>query len=296
LVAYAFDKQTGLWAVLVTSSTAQILEISNNDDPKFARLPGNLKRIRDSLALDNSPFDMRIAHELYKTLFEPLRAYLSDIDQIVIVPDENLAFSPFPALVESFDEGGKESVRWFAHRYTTALALSINGFVALRAPPDRPLSFQTFVGFANPVVDKDPSCPAESAWGRRSTGPSKSDTAVLCSEPKTLDHVSSLATGLGADPETAIVSAADLTKEAIVARLQHPVRVVVFATHGLISREAFRVVGVPEPGLLLSKPAAGGAARSRYLAMSEIELLTIDANLVILSACNTAADGGELGG
>src|SRR5262249_9132699 len=52
-----------------------------------------------------------------------------------------------------------------------------------------------------------------------------------------------------------------------------------------------RVRGSTEPGLLLPPPGAATTADDGYLASSEISALKLDADWVVLSACNTA--GGE---
>ena len=61
------------------------------------------------------------------------------------------------------------------------------------------------------------------------------------------------------------------------------VRVIEFATHGLIAGEA---TGLVEPSLVL---AAGATAEDGLLTASEAARLTIHAEWVLLSACNTAS-------
>src|SRR5262249_16099422 len=70
-------------------------------------------------------------------------------------------------------------------------------------------------------------------------------------------------------------------------------RVIAFATHGLLPSEA---KGVAEAGLILTPPAQGTAQDDGLLTASEGASLDLDAEWVILSACNTAAGGnGEWG-
>ena len=52
---------------------------------------------------------------------------------------------------------------------------------------------------------------------------------------------------------------------------------------------AGKTTGSTEPGLLLTPPAQGCEADDAYLSASEIARLKLDADWVILSACNTAA-------
>jgi CHAT domain-containing protein len=71
--------------------------------------------------------------------------------------------------------------------------------------------------------------------------------------------------------------------------------IVHFATHGAL---AGQVRGAAEPGLILTPPPKGTSdpALERddgFLTASEIATLKLDADWVILSACNTAGEGTE---
>jgi CHAT domain-containing protein len=65
-------------------------------------------------------------------------------------------------------------------------------------------------------------------------------------------------------------------------------RIIHFATHGAL---AGQLSGTTEPGLILSPPDVASAEDDGYLSTSEIAALKLDADWVILSACNTAAAG-----
>ena len=62
-------------------------------------------------------------------------------------------------------------------------------------------------------------------------------------------------------------------------------RVVHFATHGTLAGQLSRTA---EPGLILTPPAQASEEDDGYLSASEIAALKLDAEWVILSACNTA--------
>ena len=70
------------------------------------------------------------------------------------------------------------------------------------------------------------------------------------------------------------------------------VRTLAFATHGVMSGE---LRGVGEPGLLLTPPAQGTVQDDGYLSAGEVAQLSLNADWVILSACNTAAADGTPG-
>ena len=65
-------------------------------------------------------------------------------------------------------------------------------------------------------------------------------------------------------------------------------KVLHFATHGALAGE---LTGSAEPGLILSPPSIATPEDDGYLSASEVAGLKLDADWVILSACNTA--GGE---
>ena len=67
-------------------------------------------------------------------------------------------------------------------------------------------------------------------------------------------------------------------------------RIVHFATHGALAGE---VTAGAEPGLILTPPGEASPEDDGYLSASEIAGLKLDADWVILSACNTAAGDSE---
>ena len=67
-------------------------------------------------------------------------------------------------------------------------------------------------------------------------------------------------------------------------------RIIHFATHGAL---AGQLGGNAEPGLILTPPHTATERDDGYLSASEIAALKLDADWVILSACNTAAGSAE---
>ena len=72
-------------------------------------------------------------------------------------------------------------------------------------------------------------------------------------------------------------------------------RILYFATHGLLPGE---LKCQAEPGLVLTPPTGQSSSRLRdgLLEASEIAALKLNADLVVLSACNTAGGAGKFGG
>ncbi len=66
-------------------------------------------------------------------------------------------------------------------------------------------------------------------------------------------------------------------------------KIVAFATHGLVPGE---LDGLTQPALALSAPSVSGGEGDGLLTMEEILSLKLDADWVVLSACNTGAGAG----
>ena len=82
------------------------------------------------------------------------------------------------------------------------------------------------------------------------------------------------------------------SEAAVRARPLDQYGVLYFATHGLLPGELHCQA---QPGIVLSPPtgAAGATNADGLLTASEIAGLRLNASLVVLSACNTAAGGGN---
>src|ERR1700716_2636937 len=103
--------------------------------------------------------------------------------------------------------------------------------------------------------------------------------------PDTADELRAIAKALD-------VSATDilLGRDATVTAVKHAplanYRIVYFATHGLVAGD---VKGVAEPSLALSVPAQPSDEDDGLLKASEVAQLKLNADWVVLSACNTIA-------
>jgi hypothetical protein len=70
------------------------------------------------------------------------------------------------------------------------------------------------------------------------------------------------------------------------------VRILALATHGLLAGD---IDGAGEPGLVFTPPAEPSEQDDGFLTASEVAALRLNADWVILSACNTAAGDGSEG-
>jgi CHAT domain-containing protein len=184
------------------------------------------------------------------------------------------------------------------------------------------------IGFADPLLDGNQKHPKYGAWYKqqadlaraetgcadageqrtaalrevaRSTEPvpqaaGLADLAQIKRQmplPETADEVCAVARSLGADVTEMRIGARATETE--VKRLSTSgelakYRILHFATHGTL---AGQLSGTSEPGLILTPPATATPEDDGYLSGSEIASLKLDADWVILSACNTAGGAGK---
>ena len=132
----------------------------------------------------------------------------------------------------------------------------------------------------------------------RSTSPPCASRLPL---PETADELCAVATGLGV-PSAEMDKSVQLGSRATVTQVKAMsasgalarARVVHFATHGLLAGETALFAKLhAEPSLLLTPPDQPSAEDNGLLTASEVAQLKLDADWVIMSACNTAAGEGE---
>lgn len=118
---------------------------------------------------------------------------------------------------------------------------------------------------------------------------------ALCPLPDTAHELACVARTLGA-PKRSIVLGAAMTEASIKAAELDRYRVVHFATHGLLAGETATLAkSKAEPALVFSPPDKPTESDDGLLTASEIAGLKLDADWVVMSACNTAGGGTQDG-
>ncbi len=275
------------------------------------------------------PFDAVRAHALYKSLFGDV-ADLIKGKHLVIVPSGALTTLPFQVLVtEPLKSKDLAQARWLVRDHALTVLPSVAALKSLRRTGRPSAAAKPMLGFANPLLDGPQDDPKDGPWTKqqaqrahaatgcaatpkqrtaalraisRSASPvpqaaGLADLAHLRAQtplPETADEVCEVARSIGADVDDMRIGAK--ATEAEVKRLSDAgdlakYRILHFATHGLL---AGQLTGTREPGLIMTPPATATAEDDGYLSGSEIASLKLDADWVILSACNTA--GGAVQG
>jgi CHAT domain-containing protein len=240
---------------------------------------------------------------------------------LLIVPSGALTQLPFQVLVTvaSASSGDYRSVAWLARTHAITVLPAVSSLKALRQYAKPSAATKPMIGFGNPLLDGPSSYYAElkqAALKRQSCGGLKKvQVAVSRSRmtpfaqragiavvgqlrnatplPETADELCDVAKAVGAGEDDIFLGARASERE--IKRLSKAdalrgYRIVHFATHGALAGD---VSGSTEGGLLLTPPDDGTEADDGYLSASEVASLRLDADWVILSACNTAAGGAK---
>src|SRR5262249_30800324 len=109
--------------------------------------------------------------------------------------------------------------------------------------------------------------------------------------PETADELRAMAKAMNV-PDSNLLLGADATQPELAKRNLAPYRVLAFATHGLMAGD---LAEVGEPALVLTPPRVARGDDDGLMTASKIAHLKLNADWVILSACNTAADDGTPG-
>ena len=177
-------------------------------------------------------------------------------------------------------------VPWLAKKYAITTLPSVSSLKALRVFAARTEANKPFIGFGDPVLE------GPSGGGKgikiaslfRGAIADVEEVRKLSRLPETADELRAMARYLGADASS-IYLGKDATETKVKEINLKSSRVIAFSTHGLISGD---IKHLAEPALVLTPPDKATEADDGLLTASEIAQLKLNAEWVILSACNTA--------
>ena len=246
---------------------------------------------------DVPSFDTTRAFQLYEKLFAPAESMLEGVRHVFVVPDGALQSLPLGVLVTAEPQGeltdfsGYRQVPWLVRKYALSTLPSVSSLRALRKFAKTAKAKLPFIGFGDPVLEGKPGRSRGIALASLFRGGVVDTAAVrqLPPLPETAGELKAMAAILKAD-ENRIYLREAATESAVKSMNLSDSRVIAFATHGLVGGE---LKGTAEPALVLTPPEDGTKKDDGLLTASEVATLKLNADLVVLSACNTAAPDGS---
>jgi len=264
------------------------------------------------------PFDHASAYELYSLLLGEVQDLIKG-KHLLIIPSGPLTQLPFQVLVtHPPTSGDHRPTAWLARAHAITVLPAASSLKALRRVGRPSGAPRPMIGFGNPLLDgpdwryaanaklarEKQRCPESGSEQIAAlAGPSGgvlhvetrgglADVAHIKMQvplPETADELCAVARDMKTDARDIWLGTRatereikQLSASGELARY----RMVHFATHGVL---AGQLDGTHEPGLILTPPDKATEEDDGYLSASEIAALKLDADWVILSACNTAA-------
>jgi CHAT domain-containing protein len=264
-----------------------------------------VRQLRDSISVTvggvnaTYPFDVDIARALFDDLLGPVADDLAGVQHLVFEPDGALMELPVNLLVarqagvdayHSRVKGGGDEydfrgIEWLGRGRVISTALSAASFRdARQAPASKAGSLYLGLGQNQPV---GPLVQASLVRGVQSSDPGCEIPLAAWNRPISAAELVTASRELG-QGRSELLTGAAFTDTAVEARDDlDNYRILHFATHGIVT--APRPACPVRPALLTS---FGGTGSDGLLQFGEIFDLELDADLVILSACNTASLAG----
>ena len=244
-------------------------------------------RIREVMSPKLPAFDIAASQALYKTVFGGVVDGLDGVQSLTVAPSGGLLALPFAVLLTgSADPASLGAAPWLIRRMAIGHVPSAGNFVALRGlvgKPSAPKPWFGFGGFQNVTL----------AQARRSFPPSCGDSAEALAHLTTLDgalkELNLARQLLGASTDNELLGAR-FTAKAVPQQNLTDYRVIHYATHGLLPSD---LTCLKEPALVTSAPPGAVDASGALLLASDVALIKSNADLVILSACNSGGLGGS---
>jgi len=318
-----------LIATLVTGDRTHVWAISSAGPVAFATAPAGQREVETMVRAlrravdpaishpgDLPAFDVSVANRLYRLLLEPVRGGWASAKSLLVVGDGPLAALPFGVLVTEHSALGAErgprfsnyrSVAWLARRHAVTTLPTAGALATLRRLAPGPADRHPFVGFGDPyfAVEQARAAAADRAGDpeagesrslalRRVIVPPRADgeprrLAMLPRLPDTGEEIRGIARVTGADAARDVFLGVRANEGTVKGLDLTRYRVVAFATHGLLPGD---LEGLTQPALALTAPEVAEVEGDGLLTMEEILALRLDADWVVLSACNTTSGAG----
>ena len=253
-------------------------------------------------------FDYQGAHAIYKAFFEPLGELTQGKKHMVVSTSSALAKLPFAVLqTQAFNGANPVDAPWLVKSMAVSHVPTASGWMSLKRFGKVPHSVEPMVAWGDPLFDGkavQKVAMAETGSTVRSVLNTRSAASLEVSDvdaylnyskipplPETRDEVEELAKILGADAKSDLYLGANATRASVLKSSTSgqllKKQVVVFATHGLLAGD---LPNLSQPALAMA--ATANPADSPLLTLEDVLSLKLNADWVVLSACNTAgADG-----
>ena len=257
-----------IWVVQPTGKiTFRSVDLKKNLNTSLAKLVTSSRNsigVRGRASIDIEPIidTGEQKKQLHKLLIDPIADLLPNDpnSHVIFIPQGSLFLVPFPALQ---DEKGKYLIE--KHTVMTAPAIQVLNLTHQQKLKPYPANLQTALIVGNPIMPKVTT---------KISGTPKQLSSLPAAEQEAKEIAKLF--------KTEAFTGSQATKEKILPKLSQA-RILHLATHGLLDE----VKGLGVPGAIALAPSGNGQLNDGLLTTNEILGLKLNAELVVLSACDT---------
>jgi CHAT domain-containing protein len=296
-----------------------------------AQLAALVKRLRASLDVagvepNRRPaFDHAAAQELYAKLLAPVQAGLAGKTSLIVAAGGALGQIPFGVLQTQtspqatsnkastsayLKDQALQNAPWLIKQAAITHVPSVAAWLSMRALPHKEAA-QPMMAWGDPLFNLAMANTGKSTTGEvRKVVLTRASTSVdlekedprsaikyanIPSLPETRDELTAIAKTLGADIAKDLILGSAATRESVLAQNKNgnlaKQRVVAFATHGLMAGD---LPNLTQPALAMAGTKDDVQnVLAPLLTLEDVLTLKLNADWVVLSACNTAAADGK---
>ena len=266
-------------------------------------LEARVRQIRNGIDLGQGrfpDFPVSDAYELYQDLFGPLSPVLARSDRVVSLVSGPLQALPLGILVTERSDvevltlanAGAAQISWFALNTAETRTPGLGVLASSDQSARKTVANLAFLGIGDPILSSGGLSRSGIGLDELPAPEGIADVDLLrtlSSLPETQDELKRLGQHFD-EANSELLVRQDASETTIKERDLAGFDVIAFATHGVVAGQIFQD---SEPGLVLTPPETGSAENDGYLSMGEIAKLSLNAQLVILSACDTATSDGR---
>jgi CHAT domain-containing protein len=317
----------------VGTKTSYVWAVNQQGDPLFKAIPIGQKEVRQNVNelrkaldakvayIDEIPaFDFQLSSRIYDELFKPVQSAFAGKDTLVVVPHDDIGQLPLGVLTTApFQLKGNpknlfanyKEAPFLIRQYAIVSSPSVTALNALRGLPEPKKDRLDFIGFGDPLFSTQQAqaeekqlaiavtngtqlasrgLPLQLRNTPQTADVSSAQVSRLPRLPDTSDEILEISKLFNVKPDRDIFLQKRANLDQVLKVDMSNRKVVMFSTHGLMPGE---LDGLSQPALALTNPEVQNLKGDGLLKVDTILTMKLDADWVVLSACNTAAGEGE---
>ena len=281
-----FVGEENIYIFFITAGDLSVRRLTPPESRRTLRLVSNFIGLLSSKEITNSDI-VPAGRRLYDALFGAAgRECLSGIKNLIFIPDRTLYYLPFETLVPGEEPGsGRTPSRFLLEDYRISYAPSASTLVSILERQERTQAEADLLSIGNPSLGRTGDMKRGGKTGNDLLSEYYLEKRFVLHPLEFASREMEAISKLMAPGSRRIVAGAEATEDRVKKLPLSGYKILHFATHSLLDEMV-----ASRSALVLSADARSG--EDGFLQAREIYNLKLNADLVVLSACQTA--GGKM--